>query len=552
VASPPLQRPGRTPGSPPPDRGEALGSSRYPRPAAPAGRGLHIPIALKFAVLITVLVLIFMVWLTATAMRVAEESQDAAVNEDGTTKVIALAALIDPNWIKSTQERSRLQTFLAAYCLATRDWGVLNAMVYGRFGGEALVTGKPGETSFRLDFGQGRDVPFPAAAQHGVSIHELAYNGEPTRLFSKEVVDSPGGGQPIGRMEVLLSAARITRSRDAIRDRMTMVSLASSLVAAVVSFLLARYLTSPIRTLAKDLRQVSMGNLDHQSKVRSADEIGDLARTFNGMTANLRQAQDAVVARKALEHELNLATRIQTKLLPSTIPEVPGFDVAAYYQAAREVGGDYYDFIRIDEEHLGIVVADVSGKGVPGSLIMTMTRSLLRMAAAGQPSPYETICQVNRVLAPDVNPGMFVTLLYLVLHIPTGKIRMVRSGHNSPLLHVARVGKLIQLQPRGIALGLDRGKLFDAELEVQQFSLKAGDVLVAYTDGIVEGKDPQGADYSDERFARVIQREAAGDARSIIDAVLGDLERHRRGADQSDDITLLVMKSRLKDAGSGA
>jgi sigma-B regulation protein RsbU (phosphoserine phosphatase) len=262
------------------------------------------------------------------------------------------------------------------------------------------------------------------------------------------------------------------------------------------------------------------------------------------MTANLRAAQEAGVAQKALEHEMNLATRIQTRLLPAQIPEIPGFEIAAYYRAAREVGGDYYDFIQIDPQHVGMVVADVSGKGVPGSLVMTMTRSLLRMAAAGQDSPSETIRQVNRILAPDINPGMFVTLTYLVLHIPTRRIRIVRSGHNAPILYVARARKLIHLKPRGIALGLDpKGPLFDSELEVQQFTLKAGDFLVAYTDGIVEGKDPRGECYSDERFAQVIQREALGSAQNTIDAVIGDLESHRHDAEQSDDITLLILKS---------
>jgi len=131
-----------------------------------------------------------------------------------------------------------------------------------------------------------------------------------------------------------------------------------------------------------------------------------------------------------------------------------------------------------------------------------------------------------------------------VLHLPTHRIRLVRSGHNSPLLYSARQGKLIALQPRGIALGLDpRGALFRSELEVQQFTLRSGDSLVVYTDGIVEGKDPQGESYSDERFARRVQEEARGSAQAIIDSVITDLESHKKTAEQSDDITILVIKS---------
>jgi serine phosphatase RsbU (regulator of sigma subunit) len=503
---------------------------------------LSIPIAIKFAVFISVLVLVFMVWQTTTAMRVAVESQDAAINESGIKDVSALATTLEPAWITDPRLRDRLTSALKSYCAATRELGVLNAMVYPIGGGEALATGKADEASFKISELK-EDVFFPRAQEAGVKIQELEYNRQPVRTFVKEIrVFMDGGEAPIGRVEVMLSAQRISQSRDAIRDRMVMVSAVAATVAAAVSFLLAAFLTYPIRTLAKDLRQVSLGRFEHQSRVRSGDEIGDLARTFNQMTSNLRHAQEAVVAQKAIEHELNLATRIQTRLLPASIPQVPGFDIAAHYHSAREVGGDYYDFVRIDTENLGIVVADVSGKGVPGSLVMTMTRSLLRMAAAGG-SPFDTIDQVNRILAPDISPGMFVTLVYLVLHLPTHRVRLVRAGHNAPLLYSARQGKLIALQPRGIALGLDpRGALFRAELEVQQFTLRSGDFLVAYTDGIVEGKDPQGESYSDERFARRIQEETRGSAQSIINSVITDLDSHRKTAEQSDDITILCIK----------
>ncbi len=544
MASAPIPRTRKTPSTT--ERSDPGGP---PKPLAanfrpPRRAFLSIPIAIKFAVFMTVLMLIFMVWQTATALRVALEHQDQAVNESGIKDVSALAANIDPAWVEDPKLISRLTELLQKYCSASRNLGILNAVVYSAGGTKALATGKSGQEVIKISEEQTR-VDFPPAAKEGVEIQELSIDRQPTRRFSKDILAVRGGQSvPIGRVEVLLSAQRISDSRDAMQDRMMMVSAVSALLGALLSFLLASLLTYPIRTLAKDLRQVSLGQLDHQSRVRSGDEIGDLARTFNQMTANLRQAQEASVAQKSLEHELNLATRIQTRLLPAQIPLIPGFEVGAYYKAAREVGGDYYDFIQIDDQNLGMVVADVSGKGVPGSLVMTMTRSLLRMAAAGQDSPAETIQEVNRVLAPDVNPGMFVTLLYFVLHIPSRRIRLVRAGHNAPILYIARLGKLVHLKPRGIALGLDaKGPLFDGELEVQQFTLKEGDFLVAYTDGIVEGKDPRGECYSDERFARVIQREAKGSAQGTIDAVISDLESHRGPAEQSDDITLLVLKS---------
>jgi serine phosphatase RsbU (regulator of sigma subunit) len=548
VASAPLPRGKQLPAatSEKPEPGPSLrGHPAVKRQPAPPG--LNIPIAIKFALAITVLVLILMAWQTANAMRVAEESQDAAINESGIKDVCALASTLDPAWIEDPKLRKRLEETLQRYCAATGELGVLNAVVYSPGGGPPLATGKAGEASFNISE-KAQLVAFRRAAEAGVLIHELEYNGQPVRRFSREIpVERDGSKRAIGSVEVLLSAQRISESRDATRDRMVMVSLAAAGAAAVLSFLLAAFLTYPIRTLARDLRQVGRGDLEHQSQVRTGDEIGDLARAFNHMTANLLHAEDARVAQKAMEHELNLATRIQNRLLPPAIPQVSGFDIASYYHPAREVGGDYYDFLAIDPENLGFVVADVSGKGVPGSLVMTMTRSLLRMAAAGRDSPAETVKQVNRILAPDIGPGMFVTLLYFVLHIPSRRVRLVRAGHNAPLLYVARAARLVALQPRGIALGLDpRGPLFDSELEVQQFTLQGGDFLVAYTDGIVEGKNGRGECYSDERFREQVAEGGQESARSMTDRVIADLASHRGGAEQSDDITLLVVKKSLE------
>jgi len=505
---------------------------------------LSVPIALKFAGFITVLVVIVMAWQTATAMRVAVEGQDIAINESGIKDVGSLATLIDPAWIAQPELRPRLREALNRFCSASARLGVLNAIVYPVEGGEALATGKPGEERFEISQDP-VEIPLPSAKAEGVQIHELIYNLQPTRKFSKLILArGRDPGQPIARVEVFLSAQRIHESREAIRDRMVLISVLSAAAAAIVSFLLAALLTYPIRTLARDMRQVSLGMLDHQSQVRSGDEIGDLARAFNHMTVSVRQGQEALLARREIEHDLDLATRIQARLLPAEVPRVPGYDIAAYYHSAREVGGDYYDFLRINDAHLGVAVADVSGKGVPASLVMTMTRSLLRLAAHGQDSPGETVQLVNQILSPDIGPGMFVTLLYFVIHLPTRRVRLVRAGHNAPLLHVARLNRVLPLQPRGIAIGLDRGgSLFRSELEVQQFVLSPSDCLVAYTDGIVEGKDHSGENYSDERLAATLQREAGGTAQSIVESVIGDLALHRKDAEQSDDITLLAIKA---------
>jgi serine phosphatase RsbU (regulator of sigma subunit) len=499
----------------------------------------RIPIALKFAALIAVLVVGAVTWQTTTAIREAGVGLEREVNKSGVALVTALAGLVDP---RSAAERPRQETLVEGLRRLRELKGadqILNVVVYDS--SNQAVADVRGESRFTVT--TGRPVDDRRAAASGVEIREFDYDGVPVRSFSRFLAALPdaAAGSP-GRIEVYLSAASIEESRKEVADAMRRVSVTASLAAALGAFLLARFLTRPIRTLVRDIRRVGHGDLEHQSEVRSSDEVGDLARAFNTMTASLHAAQEAKLAQRALEHDLSVATEIQTRLLPSTVPEIKGLDISAYYVSAKEVGGDYYDFLMIDPEHLGVAIADVSGKGIPGSLVMTMTRSLLRMAATGETSPARTVELVNRFLTPDMNQGMFVTLLYFVIDIPTREVRLVRCGHNAPLLYSSRIEKLIHLQPRGIAVGLDReGSIFRAELQVQRFTLQPGDVLLAYTDGVVEAKNADGADYGDARLKEVFGTHATAGASQVIAEVVKDVARHRHGIEQSDDITLLAI-----------
>jgi sigma-B regulation protein RsbU (phosphoserine phosphatase) len=175
---------------------------------------------------------------------------------------------------------------------------------------------------------------------------------------------------------------------------------------------------------------------------------------------------------------------------------------------------------------------------------MSMTRSMLHMAARENRSPKDTIIEVNNCLAPDMNPGMFVTLAYLVLDTRSREVRLVRAGHNAPLLYSSHHGQVIDLHPKGIAIGLDReGPLFASQLEPQKFTLQPGDVLVLYTDGIVEGKDPQGRDFGDERLHQLLLENRERPASELLEIIMAELRSHQKNAEQSDDITLLVLKS---------
>jgi len=521
-------------------------------PGRPRGAGLlKVPIALKFTGFIACLVVAFMAWQTHTAIRTATAGLEREINRGGVLLVTAVASVLSPRWILDEASREELVRSLGDFS-RTAGAQVLNVVVHDSKGPIATARG---ESRFSITLG--REVEDPEAAAAGVEIREFSYEGLPVRGFSR-AIRSPGAGPiregdgsappadastAIGRVEIYVSAQAIEESRRSLSSAMTAVSITACLVATLGAFLLSGFLARPIRALVKDMKQVSLGHLDHQSQVTSSDEMGELARAFNSMTAALQVAQEAKLSQKAIEHELALASQIQAKLLPPSVPHVPGFDIAVRYVSAKQVSGDYYDFLRVGADHLGIVVADVSGKGIPASLVMTMTRSLLHLAARGETSAARTVELVNRVLAPDLNPGMFVTLTYWILNTRTAEVELVRCGHNPPLLWSAQASKVVRVQPKGIALGLDRqGPLFQAELKVGRFILQPEDILLGYTDGVVEAKDREEKDYSDERLQALLSARASLGSKDLVEAIFEDVLHHQRGCEQSDDITLVAVK----------
>jgi sigma-B regulation protein RsbU (phosphoserine phosphatase) len=294
----------------------------------------------------------------------------------------------------------------------------------------------------------------------------------------------------------------------------------------------------------RDINEVSGGNLDHQTIPVSRDEVGQLALTFNRMTNALRAAHDQELESRALEHELSIAADIQTHLVPKQLLMIPGYDIAAYYRPSKEVGGDYYDFIPIDEDHEGIIVADVSGKGVPGSLVMSMTRAFIRMEAerSRNTSPADTLIRANRMLAPDIKKGMFVTALYCILDKKTNQIRVASAGHN-PLLVWRAAGQRIQLvNPSGMALGFDKGPVFERAIKEETTALGHGDRIVAYTDGIVEAMNAAGEQFGSNRFAQLVRQLAMRDSNQMVNLLVKTLDDHKGAAPQHDDMTIVTMR----------
>jgi len=249
---------------------------------------------------------------------------------------------------------------------------------------------------------------------------------------------------------------------------------------------------------------------------------------------NARMHQRAL-AQERLEQELRLAYAVQARLMPREMPATRNWSVAGFWRPAREVSGDFYDLLPLGDG-LGVVVADVADKGMPAALFMAVTRSLLRAAATAGRSPSQTVADANRLAALDASDGMFVTLWYGVLR-PDGEVRYVNAGHNPPIVLRAD-GRVERLPRTGILVGWDA----EAPYGEGAVTLTPGDLLVAFTDGVTEARDPDGGEFGEERLLEIVSARRHADAQAVLDAVRSALDAFVADAPTHDDCTLVVAR----------
>ncbi|PYL87075.1 MAG: hypothetical protein DMF17_04045 [Verrucomicrobia bacterium] len=246
--------------------------------------------------------------------------------------------------------------------------------------------------------------------------------------------------------------------------------------------------------------------------------------------------------KKRLDHDLEIARDIQRVLLPAEPPTVNGFEISGINVPARQVSGDYFDYIKVDEERLGVVIADVSGKGVPASLIMAICRSVLRSQAAQNPSPADVLRKVNRQLYPDIKEDMFISMAYLILDHARNGVTLARAGHDAPLLYKRASQTVTPLKPPGMVVGIDSGNVFDRITGDFPVPLERDDCLVLYTDGVTEALDTDGNEFGVERTIQSVRASADNGAQAIVARLIDDLRNFVGSHPQNDDITLIAIR----------
>jgi serine phosphatase RsbU (regulator of sigma subunit) len=267
-------------------------------------------------------------------------------------------------------------------------------------------------------------------------------------------------------------------------------------------------------------------------------EIG-LRRTEAAQSLRVRRAE-----RERLLAEFSVAQKAQAQMLPLRPPDLPGLDVAAVCRPAREVGGDLYDFVSLKDGRWAFVVADVSGKGVPAALYMTLTKGLLVSVAGDYADPGRITKELNGHLYRGGRRGVFVTLALAAIDPEARTIQCVRAGHNPLLWRQTRKGRTMWLSPAGIGLGLAAERLFDRSISVEEIQLEAGDLFVLYSDGITEAMNSDGDEYGQERLSEVLSRSDALEAAETCDRVLNEVAAFAGSTPQHDDITLVVVRVR--------
>jgi serine phosphatase RsbU (regulator of sigma subunit) len=260
----------------------------------------------------------------------------------------------------------------------------------------------------------------------------------------------------------------------------------------------------------------------------------------------VRQQQKQAQERERIEQELRVARLIQQTLLPKHVPDVAGYQLAAYYQPAREVGGDFYDFLELDEDHLGLVVGDVTDKGVPAAIVMATTRTMLRASAQRLDSPGEVLKRVNDVIVRDIPPNMFITCLYAILEIKSGLLRYANAGHDLPYRRRSTSygaaaagggGGAEELRATGMPLGLLPGMSY----EEKEIILQRGDTVLFYSDGLVEAHDPHYEMFGFPRLQGLVGAHRT-DGAAMVNFLLTELRRFTGEEwEQEDDITLVTL-----------
>ena len=317
-------------------------------------------------------------------------------------------------------------------------------------------------------------------------------------------------------------------------------------VALLMGLGLARSITGSVHELFVGTERVRQGDFSHQIRVYARDQLGELADSFNGMTVRLGELLAEMAEKKRLEEELRIARDIQMSLLPQGPPaSMAGITLSALCHPAREVGGDYYDFLPLGPNQLGLLIADVSGKGTSAALYMAELKGLMLSLTQIHRSPRELLIAANGIISANLDSRSFITMTYAVLDLDARTMTWSRAGH-TPLIHLPAGGsqRARVLVPDGLVLGLklDNGERFAALLEEVTIPLVAGDLFVLFTDGLSEQMNPVEDLFGEARLGELIEQHRDLPFDELRERIVREVRAFAAGAAQHDDMTFILLR----------
>lgn len=497
-----------------PKKSSKVGLSRAPR-ASRRGVGIGTKFAVPVSLVMAVVVGVFGWWTYARTADVLADSIDRS-------GIFAARTLAAPDW-HNPDNVARLPGLVGGVVreVAIFERDEISGQPY-------LIATASGVDSMTLEAYEGSRFLEDVLVERGV----MTLPGQepfPYRSFTKTIEEPGGGTRAIASVRVFLSEERIEDELAGVLNLGIGFSVVGILVAVGTSFLVARVITRPIKVLVDDLRVVAQGDLKHRTRARSTDEIGTLAVAFDEMTRGLEEGLQARESLTSKEHQEQITQEIQEKLFPDVLPEVPGCAIDAACQPAGEISRDLFDVLDLGGGKVGLLLLHASGRGVPAAVVLAMARATFRAVATADLGPAATLKRINALFARDLRRGMYVTALYAVHDAGTGRTLVASAGHKLPaLVHRAAAGELARVHPSGIAMGLDRGPVFDGSLQEAAIDLAVGDGLLVGTPGVLELRLDDGEILGESRFFKAVlglmktgEHEVARKLNERIEARLG-------------------------------
>jgi serine phosphatase RsbU (regulator of sigma subunit)/anti-sigma regulatory factor (Ser/Thr protein kinase) len=363
------------------------------------------------------------------------------------------------------------------------------------------------------------------------------------------------GEKLLGEVHVTYSSATIYNKLREARQRILILTVVLVMFGILGIYLLSNYFVNPIHKITNRIRRFTSGDLETEMPLEGAEEFFEISKAFNQMMTRLSQDRRNIIEREKMAKEIEVASQIQKTLLPNDLPSIPYLEIDAFYRAASIVGGDLYDVFRVSESRYCLVVADVSGKGVPASLVMSMLRTVIQIYSGDAQSARETLIKVHHYLKDNIPPGMFVTVLLVIYDASTRSINFVSAGHNPMLFYRAEKKALLQVNPKGMPLGLPEteGSSFERILEEVTMQLEEDDLFFVFTDGITEAKDRDGVVYGMPRLRELVEKILSEDRPTSVAEfsrlITADIDDFTGFVKAHDDITFIVSRCTSKVPG---